>query len=214
MNITDEILHWDKRYKEEEFAYGKDPNVFFKEQISSLIPGTIVLPADGEGRNGVYAAELGWEVTSIDQSTEAKYKAELLATERGVTLDYIVDNLEYITLEENSFDAIALIYAHFPADIKLIAHQKISQWLKPGGLIVFEAFSKSHKKLVDANPKVGGPKNIDMLFSIEEIKEYFPNYEIEILEEKIIPLQEGVYHIGTGSVIRFVGRKPAIEKLV
>jgi hypothetical protein len=79
--------------------------------------------------------------------------------------------------------------------------------LKPGGVIVFEAFSKSHIEYNSKNEKVGGPKELDMLFSIEEIKNDFPEYTMALLEEKEIELQEGLFHNGTGSVIRFVGRK-------
>ena len=75
------------------------------------------------------------------------------------------------------------------------------------GIIIFESFSKKHIDYITANEKVGGPKDVDSLFSIEEIKADFPNYEIIELEEKEIELNEGLFHIGTGSVIRFVGRK-------
>ena len=79
--------------------------------------------------------------------------------------------------------------------------------MKPGGLIIFEAFSKVHLLYNGLDPKVGGPKNIDMLFSTAEIEADFENYHILLLEEKEILLEEGKYHIGKGSVIRFVGRK-------
>jgi len=95
----------------------------------------------------------------------------------------------------------------FPATIKSQYHKSLDSYLKSGGIIIFEAFSKKHINYVTVNEKVGGPKDIDSLFSIEEIKSDFPNYEFLELEEKEIELNEGLFHNGTGSVIRFVGRK-------
>jgi 2-polyprenyl-3-methyl-5-hydroxy-6-metoxy-1,4-benzoquinol methylase len=198
---------WEDRYKETEFAYGKEPNVFFKEWIQKIEPKSILMPADGEGRNGVFAAQLGWEVTSFDLSQEGKSKALEFAKEMDVSLDYIVGDLEQLEFEKESFDAIGLVYAHFSAPKKSILHKKLNEYLKPGGIIIFEAFSKKHKELNELNPKVGGPKDINMLFSLAEIKADFENYDIAVLEEKEIILDEGKYHIGKGSVIRFVGIK-------
>lgn len=198
---------WDVRYRNPDFAYGKNPNVFFKEQIEKLKPAAILLPADGEARNGVYAAQLGWQVTSLDLSIEAKNKALQLAAERNVAIDYIVEDLEHLDFAQSSFDVIALIYAHFSAGKKKLLHKKLSDWLKPGGTLIFEAFSKEHLALVNSDPKVGGPRDIAMLFSKDELLDDFRQYEVEILEETEILLEEGIYHNGKGSVIRFLGRK-------
>lgn len=198
---------WEERYKENEFVYGKEPNLFFKEWLQKFKSGSILMPADGEGRNGVFAAQIGWEVTSFDLSKEGKLKALELAKELNVEINYIVGDLEKLHFENESFDAIGLIYAHFSAEKKSILHQKLNDYLKPGGIIIFEAFSKAHLHYNEQDPKVGGPKDIDMLFSIAEIAADFENYEIELLTAKEIILEEGKYHVGKGSVIRFVGRK-------
>ncbi|MDN5215816.1 class I SAM-dependent methyltransferase [Fulvivirgaceae bacterium BMA12] len=203
--------HWEERYKDHEFVYGKDANMFFKEWLPKFEPGSILMPADGEGRNGVFAARLGWKVTSFDLSEAGQAKAWQLAKENGVVLEYIVGDLEQIQFEKATFDAIGLVYAHFSAVKKSIFHKKLDDCLKPGGLIIFEAFSKSHLTLNKRNPKVGGPKDMDMLYSEAEIMADFENYEILVLEEKEILLNEGKYHNGKGSVIRFVGRKAAIK---
>jgi SAM-dependent methyltransferase len=198
---------WDERYKENEFAYGKEPNNFFKEWISKLEPGKILMPADGEGRNGVFAAKLGWKVTSFDLSMEGKSKALQLAKENNVVIEYIVGDLEQLEFEQNIFDAIGLVYAHFSAEKKSIFHRKLNGYLKPGGVIIFEAFSKRQIEYKKLNSQVGGPDDINMLYSKEEILADFENYEVLMLEEEEILLNEGKYHIGKGSVIRFVGRK-------
>ncbi|EMO25799.1 hypothetical protein LEP1GSC170_1971 [Leptospira interrogans serovar Bataviae str. HAI135] len=83
----------------------------------------------------------------------------------------------------------------------------MNQYLRKDGFIIFEAFSKKHIDYVLKNEKIGGPREIDMLFSIEEIKSDFMNYKILELEEVEIELKEGLFHNGKGSVIRFVGQK-------
>ena len=198
---------WDERYRDNEFVYGKEPNLFFEEWLKKFDAGSILMPADGEGRNGVFAAQLGWKVTSSDLSEEGKLKALELAKEKNVTLEYIVGDLEQLNFEVVSFDAIGLIYAHFAAEKKSLLHKKLNEYLKPGGIIIFEAFSKLHLLYNESNPKVGGPKDFDMLYSKAEIITDFENYDLLILEEEESILNEGKYHIGKGAVVRFVGRK-------
>lgn len=198
---------WNERYSNVEFAYGEEPNNYLKEQIAKLNIGTILFPAEGEGRNAVFAAKLGWTVSAFDISNEGKSKALKLAEKNNVTIDYKVGELQTLDFVFEQFDAIALIYAHFPADIKSLYHKTIDKFLKNDGIIIFEAFSKKHIAYVIANEKVGGPKDLETLFSIDEIKSDFPNYEIIELVEKEIELHEGLYHNGIGSVIRFIGRK-------
>lgn len=198
---------WNERYKEPEFAYGKEPNLFFKEWLTKFEPGSILMPADGEGRNGVFAARLGWEVTAVDLSIEGQSKALQLAGEYGVALEYIVNDLEQLDFERERFDAIGLVYAHFSAEKKNLLHRKLNDWLRPGGIIILEAFSKTHIHFNELDPKVGGPKDIDMLYSEAEITADFSNYEVLMLAEEEILLNEGKYHNGRGAVIRFVGRK-------
>lgn len=198
---------WNERYSKEEFAYGEQPNTYLKQQLEQLQVGILLLPAEGEGRNAVFAASLGWKVSAFDISVEGKNKALQLAASKNVAMDYQVGPLDTMNYQDGQFDAIALIYAHFPANIKSAYHKRLDHYLRPGGVIIFEAFSKKHIDYLAKNEKVGGPKEVAMLFSIAEIKSDFPNYDIIELEEKEIELNEGQFHNGTGSVIRFVGRK-------
>lgn len=198
---------WNERYSKEEFAYGKQPNNYLKEQLEKLDPGKILFAAEGEGRNAVFAASLGWTVSAFDISTEGKKKALLLAAANKVTIDYRVGELLALDYKNEEFDAIALIYAHFPAAIKSVYHKTLDNYLRKGGMLIFEAFSKKHIDYLARNEKIGGPKDSGMLFSTDEIKADFANYEIIELAEKEIELNEGLFHNGTGSVIRFVGRK-------
>lgn len=201
------VDRWNDRYSNEEFAYGEQPNNYLKDQLEKLTPGAILFPAEGEGRNAVFAAKMGWEVSAFDISSEGKQKASRLAAANEVSIDYQVGELEDLTYTPEQFDTVALIYAHFPAAIKSLYHHKIDQLLRKGGIVIFEAFSKRHLDYIARNEKVGGPKELDMLFSKEEIRSDFANYEVIEWDEQEIELNEGVFHNGTGSVIRFVGRK-------
>lgn len=201
------IDRWNDRYSKDEFAYGEQPNNYLKEQLEKLPVGAILFPAEGEGRNAVFAAKLGWTVSAFDISVEGKKKALRLAEANHVTIDYQVGELQTLNYKPEQFDVIALIYAHFPAAIKSLVHKKLDAYLCKGGLIIFEAFSKRHIDYIAMNEKVGGPKDVASLFSMDELKSDFANYEIIELAEKEIELNEGLFHNGKGSVIRFVGRK-------
>lgn len=198
---------WDERYANEEFAYGTNPNNYLKEQLAKLNPGAILFPAEGEGRNAVYAAMQGWNVAAFDISIEGQKKAQQLSAANKVSIDYEVGKLEELSYQPEQFDAIALIYAHFPADIKSLYHKTLSRYLRKGGIVIFEAFSKKHLDYLAKNEKVGGPKDLGSLFSIEEIKADFENYHFRELAEVEIELNEGVFHNGVGSVVRFVAEK-------
>ena len=198
---------WDERYSHTDYAYGELPNEYLKAQLTGFPVGKILFPAEGEGRNAVYAATVGWAVSAFDQSSEGKNKALQLARKKQVSLNYEAGEFQTLAYQPGQFDAIALIYAHFPAEVKAEYHQKLSTWLRQGGVVIFEAFSKNHLPYLEKNPAVGGPKNLDMLFSKAEILHDFPDFEILELSEQEIELKEGAFHQGKGSVIRFTGRK-------
>ena len=201
---------WDERYADESYAYGTEPNVFLRDAIQQYaLTGSMLFPAEGEGRNAVYAATQGLAVTAFDMSIEGKKKALRLAEQAQVLINYEVGNLFELPLIQKQYDAAALIYAHFPPPILSQYHQKIGELIKPGGMIILEGFSKGHLPLREANPKVGGPNKLEMLFSTDSIQNDFPDFEILLLEEVEIELAEGLYHNGLGKVIRFVGKKKA-----
>ena len=135
---------WNDRYSADEFAYGEQPNNYLREQLMQLDTGTILFPAEGEGRNAVFAAKLGWKVSAFDISIEGKNKALQLAENNNVSIDYQVGELQELDYKAEQFDAIALIYAHFPSAIKSTYHKILSNYLRNGGLLIFEAFSKKH----------------------------------------------------------------------
>lgn len=199
---------WDERYREMEYAYGEEANVFFKERLRSLHPGKLLLPADGEGRNGVFAAELGWEVTSFDYSISARDKALDLAKRRGVEVNYIVGAFDEMDFAPESFDVIALIFAHFPPAVRKQYHRRVVDWLRPGGTIILEAFSPDHLEFQRTNSRAGGPSNIDLLYTPEILESDFEGLTFQCIEAMITRLEEGNYHVGQSAVVRMVASKP------
>ena len=199
---------WDQRYSAEEYAYGTEPNEFLRETLDQLnLTGKMLFPAEGEGRNAIYAAKNGLEVYAFDLSEYGKTKALQLAKKAGVTLHYEVGDFFQLNYTAEQFDAAALIWAHFPPEIRSSYHQRIANLLKPGGLVILEGFSKNNLELRAKNPQIGGPPDLGRLFSTDEVKQEFPNFEIIQLEEKEVELREGKYHNGIGRVIRFIGEK-------
>ena len=193
---------WDKRYAESEFAYGALPNEFLKEQLQYFSTGKILFVCEGEGRNAVYAAIQHWNVEAFDLSAEGKKKALQLAQQNNVAINYQVQDATTIQYPENSFDCIALIYAHFPETIRKSIHQKLVHWLKPNGIVILEAFNPNQ-----LNNASGGPKDESMLYTKELLKNDFNDLDIQQLYTDVILLNEGKYHIGKADVIRFIGKK-------
>lgn len=194
--------HWNERYSEKEYAYGEEPNVFFSEQLNKLQKGIIILPCEGEGRNAVYAASQGWVVNAFDASDAGKIKALQLARKKGVSIDYKIADAATVNYPESSADAIAFIYAHFPAAIRKQIHQKAISWLKPGGKVIVEAFNTSQLQNTS-----GGPKEVAMLYTEEILKDDFLELNVELIQTLQTTLQEGKYHQGRADIIRFVGSK-------
>lgn len=193
---------WDSRYGTEEFVYGKEPNVFFARSLGPLNPGKLLLPGEGEGRNAVYAASLGWEVDAFDQSRVGAEKARSLAREREVDIAYRVCDIETFPFEEGVYDAVGLVYFHAPAPLRKMLHKKVVESLKPGGRVILEAFHTTQ-----LGRESGGPQNLDLLYSMEMLQEDFGSLEAEEMEETEVDLDEGPFHGGPAKVLRFRGRK-------
>ncbi|HAF28893.1 MAG TPA: SAM-dependent methyltransferase [Bacteroidales bacterium] len=189
---------WDSKYNSDQYMYGLQPNVFLKEYLEKTPPGKILLPGDGEGRNAVFAAKLGWEVTSFDSSKSAKDKALRMAKEYNVQITYINADVEKFS-PDSKFDLISIIYLHLPPGIRHTFHLNLFRYLNPEGKILLECFSK----LQYANNS-GGPKNMQLLYSLKDIQNDFKDYNVEFLEQAEIELDEGELHQGKANVIRLI----------
>ena len=191
---------WDQRYCNIRCAYGFKPNDYLKTKLSTLTPGSLLLPGEGEGRNALWAAQQGWNVTAFDYSTQAHKKAQTLFRNKGVNVTYsVTDVLDFKT--SNRFDAIGLIYIHLPSETRKIFYKKIHAFLKPNGYIILENF---HPEQIPRNS--GGPKNPDLLYSIEELKNSFGKLKIIALNKVEVNLDEGQLHQGNAMVIRMLAQ--------
>lgn len=193
--------NWNQRYSKDEFVYGTEPNKFFADQLQKLSHVKLLLLGEGEGRNAVFAAGLGWSVDAVDFSETARDKALKLAEEKSVEINYVLSEITEFT-PKNKYDCIALIYLHLPPEIREQLHDKIQTWLNPNGTIILEAFDKDQLKY-----NSGGPKNIDLLYSLEDIFTDFQDLSIKTFSKEIITLTEGKHHSGSGVVIRYTGTK-------
>ena len=193
---------WNERYSDQEYAYGKEPNQFFKRALDRINPGKLLLPAEGEGRNAVYAARLGWEVFAFDYSEEAKQKALTLAQENNVNIHYEVSSAEKMNLPEGEFDAAALVFVHFPNEIFEPFLKNVINSLKSGGILIIEGYSD--KQL---GRDSGGPKSRDLLYNYDVFRSLLTDVKVDLYEEKEVHLTEGKYHRGEAVVIRAVATK-------
>ena len=193
---------WNQRYTKGDYHYGKEPNQFLKEELPKIKPGNILFPGEGEGRNAVYAATLGWNVDAFDFSEEGKKKAEKLAEELGVMINYQIDEFTSFDPKENYYDVVGIFFIHQPEEVKIELFQKVIKSLKPSGKIIFECFEKEQ-----INYSSGGPKDESFLYSLEEVVTEFIDLDFEKLSKEKVILNEGKGHNGEGIVIRFIGKK-------
>jgi len=195
---------WESRYGEPGYAYGTVPNAFLREQAKRLSPGSRVLAVgDGEGRNGVWLAIQGHEVWSVDASAAGLAKALKLAAERGVSLHTELVDLSTWDWPVSAFDAVVSIFLHFRPDLRLRMHVAMLAALRPGGLLILEAFTPAQ-----LGYSSGGPPDREMLFTAGMLRQDFAGADILFLEETRTELDEGRYHRGPAAVVRMLVRKP------
>ncbi len=193
---------WEKRYAAEEYAYGKAPNTFLRAELEDLEPGHALFPAEGEGRNAVYAAQLGWSVEAFDYSSAAKHKALRLAKASQVNLQYQVASIESFLFERKQYDLIALFFVHLPPTLRQQLHAACASALRPGGTLLLEAFHKEQLPL-----QSGGPKQEAMLFGLEELEADFASLSLDQISRQRVILEEGPYHHGPAETIRIRATK-------
>lgn len=196
-------MNWDDRYREPGFAYGVEPNDFLVSEASLLPTGRILSLAEGEGRNAVYLAGLGHDVTAVDASLVGLQKAQELAARKGVAITTLHADLAEFEIGESLWDGIVACYCHLPSAIRLQVHAAVVRGLKPGGRFVLEGFSKDQLAY-----DTGGPKSLDMLMSVDELKQELTGLDFlraVQLEREVV---EGTKHTGRASVVQVLAAKP------
>jgi len=195
---------WDQRFAEPGYKYGIEPNAFLREQAARLAPASRVLvPGDGEGRNGVWLAEQGHSVTSVDYSSVGLQKAQALAASRGVALVTELADLADWGPAAGTLDAVVLVYTHLPSVIRQPAHRRLAQGLHAGGWMLLESFHP--EQLAHSS---GGPRDVDMLYTPALLDADFAGLlRCELSWHGEIQLAEGPGHQGLAHVTRWLGQQ-------
>jgi SAM-dependent methyltransferase len=195
---------WDQNFSVAGFKYGTAPNAFLREQAHRLKPGgDVLVPGDGEGRNGVWLAQQGHRVTAMDGSIVGLQKALSLAELRGVVIQTVLGDLADWAPAPASFDAVVLTFVHLPPAIRADAHRRLTAGLRPGGLLILESFHPEQLQHCS-----GGPKDAAMLYTPELLRLDFPELdEIQVWAGEVT-LDEGPGHQGLAHVTRWTGRQP------
>lgn len=192
---------WNERYASQDFVYGTEPNAFLA-QNAGLLVGPILSIAEGEGRNAVFLASLGFDVLGVDSSDVGLAKAQQLAASRGVSIRTEVADLAIYKPPELSFGSVVSIFAHLPSELRRRLYPLLERCLRPGGLILLEAYTPAQLAR-----DTGGPKDADMLMTCAKLEQEFPHCEVILSQEIEREVVEGKFHTGLASVVQFIARK-------
>jgi SAM-dependent methyltransferase len=198
------MMFWDKVFSEDGFAYGLEPNGFLAESAHLLPDGPILCVASGEGRNAVYLALQGREVHGVDASRVGVAKTRQLAVERGVRVQAVVADLAQHDLGQERWAGIVSIFGHLPAPLRTQVHAGMVRALRPGGVLLMEAYTPRQ-----LHHGTGGPPVEEMLYEPAMLREELAGLELDRCEERVREVREGKLHSGLASVVQVIGVKQA-----
>jgi SAM-dependent methyltransferase len=196
-------MMWDQRYASETYAYGTEPNDYLVRMAPRLLPGNLLSIGEGEGRNAVWLAQQGFEVTAVDSSRVGLQKAERLAAARGVSLHAVHADLAAFDLQPGSWDNIVSIFCHLPPGLRTDVHRRAVEALRPGGLFLIEAYTPEQLEYA-----TGGPPVAEMMMDLQSLKAELPGLEFLHAEELYREVHEGEFHNGVGAVVQVLARRP------
>ncbi len=200
----DAAAMWNERFGRQEPVYGEEPNRYLRSQTEKRLkpPMKVLLPADGYGRNGLWLAKEGFEVTTVDVSAVGVERARKTAQAAGISAEILLSDLNTWEWPKDQFDAVAAIYLHLPPEERRTVHARMLGALTPGGILILEAFNPGQLAYTS-----GGPKNLELLYTTEMLRRDFAGAEELELSETVAELEEGRMHSGLGSVVRAVFRR-------
>jgi len=193
---------WDERYAVAEFVYGKEPNTFLAEHYLKLPKGKVLSLAEGEGRNAVFLAAHGYEVTAVDASLVGLDKGRQLAEELGVNVEWIHADLNDFDMGLQQWDGIVSIFCPLPSSIRQKLYQKLPQALKPGGVFLLEAYTPDQ-----VGRGTGGGNSLDVMQTVISLIAELPGLTFNHLQELEREVVEGIYHTGNGCVVQAIAQK-------
>ncbi len=194
---------WDERYGTDEYAYGVEPNDFLRAEAHRIPPGPVLCVAEGEGRNAVFLARLGHQVTAVDLSIEGLRKAERLAERHGVTIEIIQADLATFELGLDRWSGIVEIFAHVPPPVRHRLHAQVPHALRAGGCLVLETYRPEQLAL-----GTGGPKELSLLSTLAELRDQLSTLELVVARDANRDIHEGRFHDGPSATVQLVGLRP------
>jgi len=196
---------WDERFSQPGYLYGTEPNDFLAEMAGEIPFGRVLSLAEGEGRNSVHLAGLGYEVVGVDSSAVGLEKARQLAADRGVVIETVLADLadpDTFEIEPASWEGIVSIFCHLPAELRRRIHRRVVEGLRPGGVFLLEAYTPRQLEY-----GTGGPRDPDRLMSLGELRSELQGLDFLHAREIEREIHEGALHDGLGHVVQVVARK-------
>lgn len=197
------MIDWDDRFREPGYAYGTQPNDFLASVVDQIPRGAVLSLADGEGRNSVFLAECGHDVTAVDRSAVGVAKAAELAADRGVAISSVLADLAQYVIQPDAWSGIVAIFAHVPLAIRVRMHRGVVAGLKPGGVYVLEAYTPRQLAFT-----TGGPRDLDLLMDLPSLQRELSGLDFLTAHEIERHIVEGRYHGGLSAVVQILARKP------
>lgn len=203
MATNPDLQSWNRRFETADFVFGEAPNEMFRRYLADLTPGRALCVADGEGRNGVWAAEQGWSVLSLDFSAPAQRKARDLAARRGVSIELVEGDVHGWDYPSEAFDLVADVFSQFSDP-----ERRARKWagmlraLKPGGTLMVVGYTPKQLE-----HRTGGPSAVENLYTPDLLRAAFADLRIVTLEDREMVLSEGPGHSGMSAVIGLVAVK-------
>lgn len=194
---------WDQRYNTDDYVYGTQPNVFLAAQMARIPIGRVLCLAEGEGRNGVFLAEHGFQVTAIDSSCVGLAKAQRLAVSRGVKITTEIADLAEFVITPGAWDAVVSIFCHVPAHIRERIHRQVVAGLRPGGAFILEAYTPAQLDYGTGGPPVAG-----LMMDLECLRQELSGLAFVHGLETVREVREGQLHTGPGAVVQVLAFKP------
>jgi SAM-dependent methyltransferase len=193
------MIDWNERFAEPEHAYGTEPNDFLREWAGRVPMGKVLCLAEGQGRNAVYMAEQGYEVTAVDASDVGLARARELAAERGVHIETCHADLNDFVIEPRQWQGVVSVFCHLPDALRRRVHTNVVKGLAPGGVLILEAYTPAQIAL-----NTGGPRDASLCMQLDELREELQGLRIVHALETEREIIEGKYHYGTGAVVQVV----------
>ena len=189
---------WDERYGGDAYFYGTEPNDFLKQQAARIpAHGKVLCLGEGEGRNAVFLAGEGLEVTALDQSAVGLAKAQRLAAARGLSIRTELADLASWHIQPGRWDAIVSIWCHLETGLRARVHAEVVAGLAPGGVLLLEAYTPAQLEF-----RTGGPKSLDLLPTLEGLRAELRGLVVELGQEIIRDVHEGKGHGGRSAVVQ------------